>query len=283
MPFDNMTDRLRRVAVKSLDLCKERYGGAGLVVEGPIDDSISWRPTFHLRPSRIQIVAVEVNESLYPSVLRGAAHEINQYDEPICVYQACSLDSYQADRKQSKIAMLRNNGFGIITVDDDGRATMQHASINLAQNISPDTFEEAMKPLTPKGKVVLRGAYATYTTNEGQGLQQVGQIVEGTVMSLAGEANKKAIISTSLNSPLADLIDALYETNEFKPHRAALGKARSFTKEFRNVASHAPKTAKEAAQKIRKCRSGFLEGISVFIQLRSAAKALGLQVHVHAT
>ena len=50
-----------------------------------------------MRQNRVLIVAIEVSDPLYPEVLKIAAHDIEHYDYPIAVYQACSLDVYQHD------------------------------------------------------------------------------------------------------------------------------------------------------------------------------------------
>ena len=74
------------------------------------------------------------------------------------------------------------------------------------------------------------------------------------------------------------MIDTLYQKNAFRNHRAALGAARDYIKEFRNIASHPQKTAKQATEKIKKCRSGFLTGISVATKLRVVMQQLGYKI-----
>jgi hypothetical protein len=85
--------------------------------------------------------------------------------------------------------------------------------------------------------------------------------------------------NTSSRSTAA-IIDELYQTSAFQNHRAALGGARSFAKSYRNVASHPAKTAKEAADKVRKCRTGFLESLKVSGELRAAMQTLGYRVNI---
>jgi hypothetical protein len=171
-----------------------------------------------------------------------------------------------------------------MTVDDDNSAIIQHSCIPLAQHISPDQLETELGGLTSTLKVKFRSAHETYVTNAGQGLQQSGQLVEGLIQSIAGQSAKKGIIAVNVSKKdLADVIDALYQTNEFKNHRAALGGARDFIKEFRNTASHAPKSAKQAADKFRKCKAGFLDGINVAKKLSLMARAMDFQVRIYTT
>ncbi len=159
MPFDTLNPRLRNVAIKALAYCKTKYGGNGLKTEEEIATAIAWRPTFYFKPTRFLIVAVEVEDNLYPEALKIAAHDIGHFDSPISVFQACSLEAYQNDRHQAKVNLLRKHGFGILTVDDDGMATIQHQCIPLAQNISSEELETQMRELTPKLKVSFRNAH----------------------------------------------------------------------------------------------------------------------------
>lgn len=156
-------------------------------------------------------------------------------------------------------------------------------SASLAQHISQEQLEGALKGLSPTMKVKFRSAHDAYAGNEGQGLQQAGQVVEAMVKSMGAQAERAGIIShAAATGHVADLIDALYATNEFKDHRAALGAARDFVKEFRNVASHPSNSARNLAEKIRKCKAGFLDAINVAIKLRIVAQKMGYRLQIRA-
>jgi hypothetical protein len=284
MAFDTFDPRMKLVAERALAHCRQQFGGNGLAVEQGINPAISWRPTFFCRPTSRSIVGVEVADNLYPEILKVAAHDINAYDAPIAVYQACSLDAYQKDPKQIRVASLRQDGIGIITVDEDGKAVIQHPCVPLAQHIPESRLETEIKELPAKLKVAFRAAHQTYLTNIGQGLQQAGQIVEAIVNSMASQAVKKVHISaSSTKGALADVIDELYKEAKLKDHRAALGASRSFIKEFRNTASHPAKSPKQAAEKMRKCRDGFYEAIETSIKLQKVFRAMEYKLNVHIT
>jgi hypothetical protein len=72
---------------------------------------------------------------------------------------------------------------------------------------------------------------------------------------------------------LADEIDDLYAARAFKNHRAAL-RCQKLYQGVRNFVSHPPKNAKEATQKIKKCRTGFLEGVGIAKKLYAVASRL---------
>lgn len=282
MPFETLSDRLQVVATKSLAFCKERYGGNGVKVEQGINDAILWRPSFFLKVGKFKIVAVEVEDNLYPGSLKGAAHDISHFDFPIAVYQACTLEAYLSDPKHKHVNLLKSHGFGIITVDDDGNTVIQSTCVPLAQHISPESFERSLSKLSPQLKVAFRAAYAVYQTSETQGLQDAGQIVEAVLSDIANKAVKKGDLAAAApNRALANRIDDMYGAQALAGHRAALGGAREFVQEFRNVASHPAKNAKEAAEKIRRCRAGFLDAIGIAVKLRALAKAKGYAIKIH--
>lgn len=285
MAFDTFDARLKTIAEKALAYFKAKYGNGGIKTEAEIAPEIGWTPTFHLRPSSFRIVAVEVADNLYPQALKIAAHDILLYDgSPISVYQVCSLQVYQGDKNQTNINLLSKHGIGIVTVDDNGNVKPQHKCIPLAQYISEDELNSELSGLPKTLRRMFEDAHSTYLANEGQGLQQAGQIVEAMISSIATRAAKKKVItSAEASGKLADVIDSLYGAKGFKNHRAALGGARDFVKDFRNIASHPPKNAKEAAQKIKKCRTGFLDGVGIAKKLHTVAKLKGYKIQVHVT
>ena len=284
MPFDTFDPRMKEVALKTLDFCRKQYGSSGLKIEQGIDTAIGWTPTFYLKPAKFRIIAVEVSDNLYPEALKGAAHDISMYDFPITVYQSCSLETFQQDPKQQKVNQLKRSGFGLITVDADGKAAIQCRAIPLAQHISSEQLDNELRDLNAALKVKFKQALDTYLTNEGQGLQESGQIVEALVNSIAKQAVKRGTVpTTAIKNKLADTIDELYAQSAFKSHRAALGSARGFVKEFRNTASHAPQSAIAAANKIKNCRKGFLDAIAMARNLRTVMQALGFKVKIFTT
>jgi hypothetical protein len=285
MPFDTFDPRLKTVAEKALAFFRDKYGNSGLKTETEIAPEIGWTPSFHLRPGSFRIVAVEVADNLYPQALKIAESDILHYDgPPISVYQVCSLQVYQGDKNQTNINLLRRRGFGIVTVDDNGTVKPQHKCIPLAQHISEEELHSALLGLSKAFRIMFEDAHSTYLANEGQGLQQVGQIVEAMISSIAKRAAKKNVITPAeANGNLADVIDALYGARAFKSHRAALGGARDFVKDFRNTASHPPKNAMQAAQKIKKCRTGFLDGVGIAKKLYDVAKRKHYKIQAHVT
>ncbi|HUZ32469.1 MAG TPA: hypothetical protein VMV19_10270 [Xanthobacteraceae bacterium] len=283
MPFDTFSERLKLVADESLALCKQEWGRNGLGIEIPIAPKIGWQPTFYMKPNRVLMVAVEVGDRLFPDSLRGAAHDIEHYDFPISVYQACAFDIYQHDPHHDRVDALRDHGFGIITVDGSGRAVIQTRAEPLAQHLSQKRLDDVLKPLTPTPtlKVRFRAAYATYCANVGQGLQAAAQIVESMVVCIAGQAERAGVVPPGTSGKDAALIiDDLYPTGLCHNYRAALGGARNFIRQYRNIASHPARTPRAEADRIRNCKTGFLEAARIACELRDLIRGVGYRVLV---
>jgi hypothetical protein len=279
MPFDTLSDRLKTVAHGSLGKCREEWGSNGLKTELPIDNAIGWTPTFYLKPNRASIAAIEVNDVIFPEILKIAAHDIEHYDVPIAIYQACSLDVFQGDARLAKVNSLRAHGFGLITVDDSRDTIIQFRAPPLAQHISPERLNAELTGFSSRLKVKFRGAYSTYQTNIVQGLQEAAQIIEALVNCLASQAEAAGKIPAGTSRrDAADIIDTLYATPMFNNYRAALGGARSFFRAYRNPPSHPARTPKEVVEKIRKCKTGLIEAIRMAGELRSLIQKVGYRV-----
>lgn len=288
MPFDIFTPRMKQVAECGLTYCTHRFGRTGLKKEEEIHKNISWRPTFFLKANPSLIIGVEVSEVLYPAILKQAAHDIRNYDFPIAVVLACPLEVYLADTKQTLVRQLRNDGFGLLTIGEHGQQLLQHPWQPLAEHISEKEFEDEIKSLRPRLRVALRAAYETYKTNVGQGLQEAGQLVEALIVSLASQSAASGWVTNGLaKKKAAQIIDKLYMLDDGPSHkkdfvhkRAALGAARTFANQYRNIVSHPSRTPKESITRIRKCRKGFMEALNVISQIQEILEDKGFQVRI---
>ena len=282
MAFEVLDPRMQLVAQRSLAECRNKYGSKSLKIELGLAAAIQWRPTFFLKPSKFEILAVEVSDILYPESLRGAASEIMRYHAPICVYQACSTEAFLTDKKQHRTKLLKENGFGLITVDVDGDVHFQHSCVALAQHISNSELDDAVRGVPQRIKQHFQTAYQSYCADPEQGLQRCGQIVEGVMQCLIKHAIATGNLPTTQSGvALANQIDALYGCQPYHKYRAQLGGARQFVQSYRNPTSHAPRTAQEAHARFRLCRKGFMEAVNIVIGLLQIAKSLNVAILVH--
>lgn len=266
---------------------KTQYGNTGLKVEKEVDPTLSWRPTIQIKTSRFCTLGVEVSDQLYPVILKIAAHDINAgfYKFPVQIAVACPLAVYQNDTRQTDTNKLRKDGVGLFTVDDQGVVVEQFASTAIMHHINEDLFETKIKGLPQAVKVKLRSAYKIYRTNCYQGTQDAGQLIEAIVMGFAQKSHSAGLISSfNKRDTPAIAIDNLYGStnNNLTSQRAAFGGARNYMRYFRNLSSHPPKNTAEAVKLISDCRDGFLQALSVAVQLNTAINSCGLKIRLYA-
>jgi hypothetical protein len=280
--FSTLSPTLADAAQRALAYCKAQYGQKGLKLEEAIDVSIAWRPTFHLKINKFEIFAVEVNDVIFPDAIKGAAQDIRHYGGLIRVAQVIPLDVFQSDKDEKRVNPLRAQGFGVMTVAGNGAVVMQSDCAALSQFIPRPELDAGIKDLPTALKVRMRTAYATYMTNPPKGVQDAGEVIEGLVYSIGKQSAAAAgLTNAQLNGTAANLIDNMYNNNYFKAHRAALGGARECLKTYRNPTSHAPKSAKEAADRVKQVREGFVTELRHLSALVGMAHGLGLQARVY--
>jgi hypothetical protein len=166
--------------------------------------------------------------------------------------------------------------------DDTGFAEQQLGCNPLQQHIAQDEFDVKARDLSASHRARFRAAYGIYQTDGPHGLQEAGQIVEAFIMGLAKESVRKSYLPAStLTKQAATVIDELYACPQFHQHRAVLGGAREFMKDYRNVVSHAPRSAAAALAKIHRCRDGFLRAMHLVAKLQVPVKQHQMRVTIH--
>jgi hypothetical protein len=276
LAFETFDPRRRPLVVAALAFARARFGRTGLKLEESIDPKIRWRPTFHLKASAALIAAFEYNDVLYPDALDGAMVDITSFDHPVTLYQLCPLTSFQDDKHQTRTRQLTDKGIGIITIDEDTNVvTLQSAGVPLGQYIPEEAFTKAISGLSPRARVLFRSAYASFRANVGQGLQEAGQIVEAMIRQLHDHTTRVAgAAPVATVTAAANLTDNLYNNANYARYRGVLGGTRSFIGEYRNIASHPQRSAKDAIDKIRKCRAGLLQAVALATGLSAMARAI---------
>lgn len=107
------------------------------------------------------------------------------------------------------------------------------------------------------------------------GVQTRSELVDGMIPKTTRDSAARGGISNAgSNKGLADVLDALHD--QYPNARAAIGGARKFIKECRNLAHHRPKNRKDAYQKYALSQHHFLEGLHTIQSFRIAMKTVGL-------
>lgn len=277
--FVKLPRHLIDFAEASVRFLRERNVGVKITYEKEIDIGDKWKPTYWFATRDGRLVAVEVSDKLFPEILRISYSQIIHANKPIMVYQVVPLDVYKADKDEDVINELVKTGIAIISVDSRGRVTLQKSCVALAQHISEEELSKALQKTCAALKTCFFRCHQSYNTNEVQGLQAAGQVIEGIVENYVAHAVKNAwATKKSLGRKISDKIDNLYTLSQCRSVRAALASARSFLARYRNLSSHPVKSLPEAKERIDLCRTGFLDSISIAKVLWDAAKSNGIKV-----
>lgn len=270
------------VAKPVLKYVKRKFGNTGLKVDQPFSDRVSWVPTIQVRGAGNELILVEVAELLYPQVFNTAYAGIlnDEATRPIRVFQACPLESFQADKRHELVRKLKQHGFGLITVDDQQNVDVQFNASVLIHHIPQSKVDELLRQVSPDVKAAFLRSFDVYRTDENQGVQLAGQIVEALIHFLASKCHESGVLPKYRTSDTAaSVIDGLYSSTHktLIAQRACFGGARQFMKLERNASSHPSKSRKVADAKATTLRDGFLAALRVAAELCKARKALGLR------
>ncbi len=247
-----------------------------MTVGQPLDPRLGWVPTFFFTINDHVTVACEVSETPYPIILGMRRKDIEDVSNPIAVYSICSEEAYLT--KQTDAKDIMKHGFGLLTVDSNGKAQLRSGCIPLIQQISQATFKAEIDALPQKVKRRLAEAFDRYKQSAPSGVADLSEVVEGMVLRAGLDAVRQTWINANKARPgySAATIDALLGVPQAVPAAAALGGVRSFISVYRNASHHFPKNKKQAHIKYQTCKHAFIEGVKQICQFRDAMKLIGL-------
>ena len=253
-----------------------RYGNPNMYVDRPLGPQLQWLPALRFTLHRHINVFVEPSDSgPYPRGLALLYAEANNYPEPIAVYSVCHEAALDTTTGRQERRQLKAHGFGLVIVDDQGRAEIDFTATPIVQVISDAEFMQQTKGM-PRGiRQPASEAFEHYRGTPTNGVKAISEMMEAMITKAGQDsAARNGISPQDANGTLAVILDALYE--EYRPARAAIGGARNFIKECRNLVHHAPKSKNDAYRKYADCRHHFLEGLRIIQAFRKAMKVAGL-------
>ena len=246
----------------------DRYGNPTMHIDKPLSRQLAWVPALRFTlHGHISVFVEPSDDGPYPRMLAMKYAEVNNYPEPIAIYSVCHEAATQtaAGRKDRK--RLRAHGFGLVTVDANGDTEVQFAAIPLVQAIPEPDFKQQIKGL-PKGiRQAASEAFEDYRLKPVNGVKTLSELVEGMITKAGRDSASRGGISRadSQKSP-ADVLDALHANHA--QARAAIGGARMFIKECRNLTHHWPRNKKAAYRKYADCRHHFMDGLRTILVFR---------------
>jgi hypothetical protein len=279
--YNLLPAHLNNIADEAEKIIRVKYGLGIPFIETSIDPSIKWSPTLHWKTKNGIIIACEVHESPMPMSIKIAHSELSITDLPVKIFIAHpvnnqrSVKTYLQESKEAK-----NNGFGLISVNDDNTGSFQHMGIETNLFIPVPIYMNFIKPL----RVGIELAYDIYiNTDPRHGVQEIGQLVESIIFHLADQAKSNGALRTGGYLPilksyaLANLIEDLMRDRVID--NAILGRCRGFV-EDRNDSSHKPKSLAQAKRVYRKLKSAMLTGLIILEEIPRKIKEKGYKLKV---
>ena len=276
MPNDAFTsahDSLREAARACFAAC---YGNPTMYDDKPLGTQLQWVPALRFTLHRHINVFVEPSDNgPYPRRLAMLYAEVRNLPEPIAIYSVCheaAMDNAAGRQERKRLKAL---GFGLVTVDGEGHAEIDFPATPIVQVISDAEFKQQAKGLPKSIRQPASEAFEHYRGTPVNGVKTLSEVVEALITKAGKDSvSRNGISAKASKGDLADILDALYQ--QYPQARAAIGGARKFIKECRNLVNHAPRTKKDAYRKYTDCRHHFLDGLQTIQAFRKAMKDAGL-------
>ena len=244
-----------------------------------LSPDLEWQPTFFFKWQRFTKIAVEVSETVFPVILQRKRAFIEEVPFPVCVFSVCPEEEYQQSIDEAK--ELTGSGFGLITIDAEGRPHVWHEAPPLQQIITRGQYELEIEDLTLSLRRRLAVAYQAYIANPLGGVREITEFFEHYMRRTGVAAKSRGFIGNidPANCPLDGVLDQLIRCREFARHQRQLYSARGYILE-RNENHHPPDSARGEARRLRDTRHTFLEGLKQITAMFGANSEIGLKIRL---
>lgn len=250
-----------------------------MYVNQELHKDLAWTPALRFVIHEHINVFVEPSESgPYPRILERKYTDVLHFPQPIAIYAVCPEEMILTSVQRTEMRRLEAHGFGLITVNQEGRAHREFSASPLVQVIPKAEYKAEIEVIRNK-KIRQRigETYEDYNGKPVNGVKSLTEVLEGLVTKAGNDAvRKKYLKKADLGNGAANDLDALHDTKQLKSARAAIGGVRSHIKEYRNPKHHWPANKKKAYQKYSDCRHAFMDGIKHIQRFRTAMRAVGL-------
>jgi hypothetical protein len=274
MDLTKLLPQQQLIAQTANFVIKTRYGFGDAKVLAPIDGAVPWRPSLLWKAST-EFIGCDASDRPFPQSIKGIFSDVAATGLPIRVIVAYPKDNIlSAKDYQEDLAQAKKLGVGYLSVADTNDGQLEYEGIPISLHLPPPDLRKYRRCLA-KG---INDAYSLYMNgNPPHGVQELGQIVEEYMNSLATQAKAKGKLTKSKYRPgkyykFAKLVEDLI--NDKTINMGILGKSRGFVDD-RNRSSHKPKTRKEAVDAYRKTKNCFLLGLELLEELPENIEAKG--------
>jgi hypothetical protein len=253
---------------------KTRYGFRDAKVLAPIDVAVPWRPSL-LWKAQTEFIGCEVSDRPFPQSIKGIFSDVVATGLPIRVIVAYPKDNtLSAKDYQEDLGQAKKLGVGYLSVTDTNNGQLEYEGIPISLHLPPPDLRKYRKCLAKE----INDAYSLYMNgNPPHGVQELGQIIEEYINSLATQAKGKGKLTKSKYHPgryyrFSNLVEDLIDDKTI--NMGILGKCRGFVDD-RNRSSHKPKTRKAAVDAYRKTKNCFLLGLELLEEFPAKFEAKG--------
>lgn len=248
----------------------ERYSNPAMYVNKPLSRNLEWVPALRFTlHGHINVFVEPSDDGPYPRLFSMKFAEVSNYPEPIAIYCVCNGTAITTPKGQKDLKRLQAHGFGLVTVDPEGEGHVLFPAIPLVQVIPGAEFKQHLSGLPKNIRQSASEAFEDYRAKPVNGVKTLSELVEGMIKKAGQDSVARGgITSEESEMALADVLDALYAM--YPSSRAAIGGARKFVKECRNLTHHWPKNKKNAYKKYSECKYHFLEGLRTIQTFRTA-------------
>lgn len=281
MAISGLTTGAEYLRNAAQEFFNDLYANPTMYLDKSLHKDLGWTPALRFTIHGHINVFVEVSEtSPYPRVLELRVAEVRKFPQPIVIYTTCPEEILVAQRRET--VRLREDGFGLITVNSDGHANREFSAIPLVQIIFPLEFKNATKGLPSNFRRRLSEAFEDYANKPVNGVKFLTEIVEGMVMRAGKDAVRNNFLSKGqLGNTTASALVALHDVPNCRNAQVAIGGVRNYHSMYRNLSHHWPKSKNRAYEKYANCRHAFLVGINQIQYFRKALRNVGLSGGLH--
>lgn len=250
-------------------------------VSEPICDELSWAPAIQLKEHRHKMVVAEMSQTPYPEVFDLKYADILDVPIPIEIYCVCPDNVYHDKANQKEIKRLKNHGFGLVTVDENGVADLKYSGVPLVHHIRNSEFLDDIKGIPKKIKGRLKDIYAKYLNDSCSSIKEFRELFEEMVKSAVKSTVALGHLKPSvLKKSLANMLDEMTKIPYLKDYIGAISGVRGYISDFGNTSSHSPRSSAEAHTKFKECKQAFITGLRNTRNFSNAMKTRGIRISI---
>lgn len=241
-----------------------------------------WQPSLIHSISNNFLMFTEASDTPFPKSFRLHYMDMLNHAEPVAAYSVCPEKAWHEKKQSKAIALLKHQGFGLITISKEGKALIRFTASPLVLWISEGNFKSALHGLDSKRLMNgIMQAYEDYKIIPQTGMAEITGMLQQLILKSSSDAIKNRwIVRYIANYGTLECLTEMYKSKNLRSVRNEIESVRAFYEKYRNPGNTHPKSRREAQLRFRDLRLGFLEGIEHIKLYRAAMKSIGLSGNI---